>query len=66
MIHVRFEGRSLDVAERECAVEAGMSDAQIKARVAQRLDIDAERLAEYVVDRTAAGNVIVRPRAIYG
>lgn len=66
MVHIRFEGRSLDVREGELRISAGMSDREIKERVAQRLDISATRLAPYVLDRTKEGNLIVRPEAVYG
>jgi len=66
MVHIRFEGRSLDVAERDLNVRAGMSDIEIKQRLAQHLDVRPERLNPYIVDRPATGNLIVRPEAVYG
>lgn len=66
MVHIRFEGRSLDVAERDLNVRADMSDAEIKQRLAQHLDIRPERLHPYIVDRPASGSLIVRPEAVYG
>jgi hypothetical protein len=66
MVHIRFEGRSLELTEKELELTAGMSDTEIKARVAQHLDVRPERLAYYVVDRAPNGNVIVRPEAVYG
>ncbi len=66
MVHVRFDGRSIDISDRELMLRAGMDDAEIKELVARRLDVGAERLNSYVIDRTATGNVIVRPEAVYG
>jgi hypothetical protein len=66
MVHIRFDGRSLDVAERTLELRDGMSAAEIKERVARHLDVDARRLRDYVVDRIPNGNVIVRPEAVYG
>jgi predicted KAP-like P-loop ATPase len=66
MVHIRFEGRSLDICEQDLKIVAGMSDEQIKARVAERLDVRADRLRGYVVDRVKTGNLIVRPEAVYG
>jgi hypothetical protein len=66
MVHVRFEGRSLDICERELNLTAGMSDAEIKARIAGKLDVAVERLRDYVVDRVPNGNLILRPIAVYG
>ena len=66
MVHVRFEGRSLDVTERELGVTTGMSDVEVKERLARHLDVRQERLREYVVDRGPSGDLIVRPEAVYG
>ena len=66
MIHIRFEGRSLDVPAGDLELTAGLSDTEVKCRVARRLEVSTDRLASYVVDRTPAGNWIVRPEAIYG
>jgi len=66
MVHIRFEGRSLDVAERDLDVRAGMDDAEIKQRLAQHLDVRPDRLRPYIVDRPATGHLIVRPEAVYG
>jgi hypothetical protein len=66
MVHIRFEGQSLDVREHDIQLVAGMNDEEIKTRVARHLDIRAERLRGYVVDRAKNGNLIVRPEAVYG
>lgn len=66
MVHIRFEGRSLDMTERDLNIRAGMSDAEIKQRLAQRLDVRPARLNPYIVDRPASGILIVRPEAVYG
>ena len=66
MVHVRFEGRSFDYAERELRAEAQMTDREIKARLARFLDAGVERLENYVVERTGRGDLIIRPEAVYG
>ena len=67
MVHVRFEGRSFDIAEGDLELTPAMSEAEVKHRVARHLDIGPERLRFYIVDRVAEnGNVIVRPEAVYG
>jgi hypothetical protein len=66
MVHIRFEGRSLDVREHDLQLTAGLNDAEIKARIARRLDVLPKRLDGYVVDRAANGNLVVRPEAVYG
>ena len=66
MVHVRYEGRSVDLSEAQLQVHAGMSDAEIKERVARRFEASVQALEFYVVDRTANGDLIVRPEAVYG
>jgi hypothetical protein len=66
MVHIRYNGRSIDVNERDLELKVTMNDVQIKAQVARHLEIDPRRLSDYIVDRTGTGNIIVRPEAVYG
>ncbi|MDX1931550.1 MAG: hypothetical protein SFU56_02980 [Capsulimonadales bacterium] len=66
MVHVRFNGRSTEMDERQLKLTVGMNDADIKARIARHLEIDVRRLDGYVVDRTPTGNIVLRPEAVYG
>lgn len=66
MVHVRFEGRSFDVAEVRLGITSASTDVAIKERVSQHLDVAQDRLNEYVVDRRPSGDVIIRPEAVYG
>ncbi|MBD2182712.1 hypothetical protein H6S82_19855 [Planktothrix sp. FACHB-1355] len=66
MVHIRFEGRSYDIAEPQLGVTTGMSDTAIKQRLAQHFDVSQDRLQSYVVDRRPSGDLIVRPEAVYG
>jgi hypothetical protein len=68
MVHVRFEGRSFDLDERQLRLAAVPmpSDIEIKARIAGHLDIAPARLDNYIVDRTIGGGLVVRPEAVYG
>jgi hypothetical protein len=66
VIHVRFEGRSFDVAEDRLGVTATATDVAIKERLSQHLDIAQDRLSNYVIDRRPSGEVIIRPEAVYG
>jgi hypothetical protein len=66
MVHVRFEGRSFDVAEARLGVTSGSTDVAIKERLGQHLDVAQDRLNEYVVDRRPSGDVVIRPEAVYG
>lgn len=66
MVHVRYEGRSYDLHERDLRVEARMNDREIKERVAQHFEVGIGRLENYVVDRGPDGDLIIRPEAVYG
>ncbi|MBD2488156.1 hypothetical protein [Aulosira sp. FACHB-615] len=66
MVHIRFEGRSVDVAERQLGIVAGMNDVAVKEQVARHLDVNSDRLSAYIVDRRPSGDLIVRPEAVYG
>ncbi|MCF2150674.1 hypothetical protein IQ276_030480 [Desmonostoc muscorum LEGE 12446] len=66
MVHIRFEGRSVDVVETQLGITASMNDMVVKERVARHLDVNSDRLAAYVIDRRPGGDLIVRPEAVYG
>ena len=66
MIHVRFEGRSYDLKERELGLTASMSDREIQERLAAHFDVSLDRFLSYVIDRASTGDLVVRPEAVYG
>jgi hypothetical protein len=66
MVHVRFEGRSFDVAESQLGIKTGMNDTAVKERLANHLEIQQNRLQSYVIDRRPSGDLIIRPEAVYG
>lgn len=66
MVHIRFEGRSYDITERQLNLKTGMNDAQIKESLAQHFDVGLSRFSDYVIDRRPSGDTIVRPEAVYG
>jgi hypothetical protein len=66
MVHIRFEGRSFDVAESQVGISTGMNDIAVKERLANHLDVNRNRLESYVIDRRPSGDLIVRPEAVYG
>lgn len=66
MVHVRFEGRSYDFNPNQINVASNMNDREIKRRIAQQMQIAADKLNHYVVDRTINGDLIIRPEAVYG
>ncbi|AFY36317.1 MULTISPECIES: hypothetical protein [Nostocales] len=66
MVHIRFEGRSVDVPKTQLGIAAGMNDVAVKERVARHLDVNSDRLSAYVIDRRPSGDLIIRPEAVYG
>ncbi len=66
MVHVRFEGRSYDIAETQLGVTAGMNDSTVKERLAQHFDVKRAHFESYVVDWCPSGDLIVRLEAVYG
>ena len=66
MVHIRFEGRSYDLAEDQLGIWVGMSDKAIQERLANHFDVKSDRFDSYVLDRRPSGDLIVRPEAVYG
>jgi hypothetical protein len=66
MLHIRYNGRSFDVDAIALGIDLRMTDAEIKARAARFLEVDAVRLDELVLDRAPSGALILRPEAVYG
>lgn len=66
MVHIRFEGRSLDITKTQLGITADMGDVAVKEQVSRHLDVKANRLSAYVVDRRPSGDLIIRPEAVYG
>jgi hypothetical protein len=66
MVHIRFEGRSLDVAESQLGIVAGMDDTLVKEHVSRHLEVSTNRLSDYIIDRRPSGDLIIRPEAVYG
>jgi hypothetical protein len=66
VLHVRFEGRSLDVPLHVLDVGPASDDAAIKRALAGQLELPEARLRDYVIDRHETGNLTVRPEAVFG
>ena len=66
VVHIRFDGRSLDIPQSELDVGVASSDSEIKRALARRLEVSEAKLRDYVVDRHDTGNLTVRPEAVFG
>lgn len=65
-LHVRFDGRSIDVPLNDLDVGQFSNDVEIKHAVAGYLDVPVKKFNHYTVDRHETGNLTVRPEAVFG
>ena len=65
-LHIRFDGRSVDIPLADLDVGTMSSDAQIKRALAGYLGVPDVKLLDHVVDRHDTGNLTVRPEAVFG
>jgi hypothetical protein len=66
IVHVRFDGRSLDIPLGDLDIGPRADDAAIKRALARHLEVAEGKLRDYVVDRHETGNLTVRPEAVFG
>jgi hypothetical protein len=66
VVHVRFDGRSVDVPLNDLDVGPGSVDVDVKRALARHLEVPEGKLRDYVVDRHETGNLTVRPEAVFG
>jgi hypothetical protein len=66
VLHVRFDGQSLDIPLADLDVGTSSEDCQVKRALARHLAVPEARLRDYTVDRHETGNVTVRPEAVFG
>jgi hypothetical protein len=66
VLHVRFDGRSLDIPLAELDLGTAAGDREVKRALARHLAVPESRLRDHAVDRHETGNVTVRPEAVFG
>jgi hypothetical protein len=66
VVHVRFDGRSVDIPLSNLDIGPASADREIKRALADHLEVPVEKLRDYVVDRHQTGNITVRPEAVFG
>jgi hypothetical protein len=66
VVHIRFDGRSIDVPQSDLDVGPASSDNEVKRALARYLETPESSLRDYVVDRHETGNMTVRPEAVFG
>jgi hypothetical protein len=65
-LHVRYDGRSADIPLADLDIGNISSDAEIKQAVAKYLEVSAQTLRHYTIDRHETGNLTIRPEAVFG
>ena len=66
VVHIRFDGRSLDIGQSDLDVGAASTDNDIKRALARHLEVPEAKFRDYVIDRHHTGNMTVRPEAVFG
>lgn len=66
VVHVRFEGRSRDIAFGQLDVGDLSSDQEIRNALAHYFDVSERKFGPYVIERHSNGNITVRPEAVFG
>ncbi len=66
MVHVRFEGRSWDIAFDTLDVGDRSNDQEVREALARYFSVPVGKFAAYVVERHVNGNMTVRPEAVFG
>lgn len=66
-LHIRYDGRSIDVEQARLDVGLATPDATIRSRVAEHLGVPVEKLQQFEIDRnTNTGDMTMRPHAVFG
>lgn len=66
VLHLRFQGRSRDIALEALGINSGTSDAEIRSAVAQFVDVALKDFDHTVIERHSNGNLTLRPEAVFG
>ena len=66
LLHVRHNGRSVDVPLNDLDIGRVSSDREIKEATAQYLNVAVREFRHYVVDRHDTDNMTIRPEAVFG
>ena len=67
LLHLRYDGRSLDMPLGSLDLGQHSSDREIKVAVANRLSESSQKFEHFVIDRNrSTGDITVRPQAVFG
>jgi len=65
-LHIRFEGRSMDLRLADLDLGLASSDGEIRVAIAGYLEVIPQKLAFYIIERNPNGNITLRPEAVFG
>ena len=65
-VHVRFEGQSWEIAFGVLDIGDLSPDRDVRQALARYFEVPVRKLAPYVVERHANGNITIRPEAVFG
>jgi hypothetical protein len=67
VVHVRYDGRSVDLPFHNLDLGDLSSDREVRTAVANRLNQPVRKFDHYTVDRNKrSGDITLRPQAIFG
>lgn len=67
MLHIRYEGQSLDFQMDQLDLGDLSSDVQVREAAARFLSVPVGKFAAFAVDRnTETGDITLRPNAVFG
>jgi hypothetical protein len=66
VIHVRYDGRSVDLTMAHLDIGSLSTDEQVKTAVAGYFQVPASKLRDYDVVKEPNGNMTLRPVANFG
>lgn len=66
-VHVRYEGRSLDITFDDLDIGDLSTDAEVRREVAKFLEVPTQKLANFAIDKNEeSGDITLRPQAVFG
>ena len=66
-LHIRFDGRSIDVDMGNLDIGIGSTDNDVRTAVATYLQVPPQKLQTFALDRnTETGDMTLRPEAVFG
>ncbi len=66
MVHVRFEGRSWNIAFAVLGLSEPAASQDVRTALANHFEVPLQKFAVYVVEQHSNGNITVRPEAVFG